>query len=326
MKNRFLWDEAHFVMFPFYSRTRNKGVTTENVLYPFFRRRYGGGVTGWRAWPFGGYEVKPAGTETNMWGETETVAGHKKVFALWPFFFHHRTGLGTENPKREIMSLPFFRMMRSPKRDSTSVLWPFLTVTHDRAKGYREIGAPWPLIVFAWGEGKTVQRVWPLFGQAENERMESDFYLWPLVHYDRTRAPPLSRQRARVLFFLYSDLREKNLETGKVRWRRDLWPLFQAVKGFDGSKRLQVLAVLEPFFPNNQSIRRNYSPLWALWRSETDPEAGMTRQSLLWNLFHRKSGPKEETISVLFGLFQYHSDPEADRWRLFYLPAFSIGK
>ena len=38
---------------------------------------------------------------------------------------------------------------------------------------YREWDAPWPLIVFARGEGKTTTRVWPLYSRAHNATLES---------------------------------------------------------------------------------------------------------------------------------------------------------
>jgi len=113
-----------------------------------------------------------------------------------------------ESDRRQAL-LPVYSYQRSPQRDH-DVLWPFgFTITATGKKKYREIGAPWPLIVFARGEGKTANRFWPLFSQTKNPILESDFYFWPLYKYNRAHAPPLDRQRTRILFFLYSDLIEK---------------------------------------------------------------------------------------------------------------------
>jgi hypothetical protein len=206
-------------------------------------------------------------------------------------------------------------------RDSTSV--PFLfgvTVTDDRAKKYREVGAPWPLVVFRRGETANTSRVWPFYSHATNEFLESDFYLWPLYKYNRVHSDPLDRDRTRILFYLYSDTIERNTETGTFLRRRDCWPLFTHRQDWNGNERLQILALLEPILPNNKSIERNYSPLWSVWRAEKNARTGAQSQSLLWNLYRRETGTNISKTSVLFGLVQHSSTTNGNRWRLFYWP------
>ena len=72
--------------------------------------------------------------------------------------------------------------------------------------------------------------------------------------------------------------------------------------------------------PNNKSIERNYSPVYALWRSERNGKTGAASQSLLWNLYRRESTPQSKKFSLLFGLFQYESNTNGRHWRLFYIP------
>jgi hypothetical protein len=321
LKNRLFRDEIRFAMFPLYSQSRKKDVVTDNYLYPFFHLRNGDSLKGWQLWPLVGREHKDITTNTNRDGELETVGGHKKFFALWPVYFNQQTGIGTENPEHHQALLPLYSYLRSPQRDSTTFLWPLgLTVTDDRAKKYREVGAPWPLVVFSRGEGKTANRIWPLFSRAKTPILESDFFLWPLYKYNRAHAPPLDRERTRILFFLYSDLTEKNEETGTALRRTDLWPLFTAKRDHNGNERLQLLAPLEPLVPNNKSIERNYSPLWSLWRSESNPKTGERSQSFVWNLYRHDITPTTRKCSLLFGLFQYQSAPEGKRLRILYVP------
>ena len=194
---------------------------------------------------------------------------------------------------------------------------------HDKEKDYREWGAPWPVVVFARGEGKHVNRVWPLFSQACAGGLESDFYLWPLYKANRFHGESLDRERIRIALFLYSDLTEQNKETGTALRRTDFWPLFTARRDHDGNERLQILALLEPLLPNNKSIERSYSPLWSLWRSEKNARSGAASQSFLWNLYRRDTTPDSKKCSLLFGLFQYQSGPEGRRARLLFIP---IGK
>ncbi|HEY9510201.1 MAG TPA: hypothetical protein VIV82_10100, partial [Verrucomicrobiae bacterium] len=209
---------------------------------------------------------------------------------------------------------------RSPMRDSTTVVWPFFTHITDREKKYTEWELPWPLIVFARGEGKTTSRVWPFFSQAQSTNLESAFYLWPVYKYNRVHGQLVDRDRTRILFFLYSDIQQRNLETGKAQRRIDFWPLFTHRRDYNGSTRLQVLSILEPLVPNSKSIERDYSPLWALWRSEKNPANDARSQSLLWNLYRRDATPDSRKCSLLFGLFQYQSSSDGKRLRLFYIP------
>lgn len=320
LKGRLFKDEISFAAFPIYARTRKRDVITDNYLYPFFHLRTGDGLRGWQFWPLYGTEHKEITAKTNGFGDIELLPGHDKLFAPWPFFLKHTTGIGSDNPQKQVAVLPLFSSLRSPNRDSTTVLWPLITWTDDREKKYREVDAPWPLIVFADGEGKTTRRVFPLFSHAQSPNVQSDFYLWPAYKYKRIRSGPLDRERTRILLFLYSDVEEKNTETGKQRTRNDLWPLFAHRRDNNGSTRLQILAPLEPFLPNSKSIDRNWSPVWSVWRAEDNPVAGTASRSLLWNLYRSETAPASKKNSLFFGLFQYHSDAESKRWRLFYIP------
>lgn len=321
LKNRLLRDEIHFVLFPGYSKTRKREVVTWNYLYPVFHWRRGPGLTGWQAWPLVGHETKAVTTRTNTWGDTELVAGHKKLFVLWPFFFRNELGIGTENPQDQLVLLPLFSIQRSPLRDSYTFPSPLgFSYTVDREKKFREWAFPWPFIVFSRGEGKTVNRVWPLFGFAENPTLESNFVLWPVYKYNRATSAPLDRHRTRILLFLYSDLIERNTETGTALRRRDFWPLYTHRQDHQGNVRFQALGLLEPLLPHSRSIERSYSPLWSIWRYEKNGKTGATSQSLLWNLYRRQTVPNGKKLSLLFGLFRYQSGPEGTRWRVFYIP------
>lgn len=326
ISGRLFRDEIRFALFPVYGQSRKRDVVTDNYLYPLFHVRHGDGLKGWQFWPLFSHELKEVTSKTNVWDEVETVGGHRKRFILWPIFLEQHTGLGTANPAHQQALLPFYTYLRSPQRDSTTYLWP-LGVTHtvERQKRYDEWGAPWPLIVFTRGEGKTINRVWPFFSQASNANQNSDWYLWPIYKYNRLHADPLDRERTRILLFLYSDVSVKNTETGKRLRQIDLWPLFTSRRDLEGRNRLQILAPLEPFLPNNTSVERDLSPLWSLWRSEKDSRTGATSQSLLWNLYRRDTAPESRKCSLLFGLFQYQSGQEGRRWRVFYVPFGSPG-
>jgi hypothetical protein len=323
LQNRFFRDEIYFVMFPAYSQTRRRDVVTDNYLYPIFHIRRGNELEGWQVWPLYGQEERRVTTRTNIMDELEIVPGHRKMFALWPLYFQQTAGIGTENESRHYGSIPLFSVFLSPERDSITAPWPLgITYTDDRTRKFREWGAPWPLIVFSRGEGKYMTRIWPIYSRAESESLQSAFVLWPIYRYNRLEAPSVERERTRILFFLYSDIHEKNLETGASRRRIDFWPLFTSRRDLNGDTRLQVLAPLEPFLPQSKSVERNYSPVWSVWRSERNAETGDNSQSLLWNLYRREERAEAKKCSFLFGLFKYESSSAGKRLRLFYVPVY----
>jgi len=319
LKNRLFRDEIFFVMFPIYVQTRKADVVTDNYLCPFFDLRHGDGLHGWQFWPLAGQEHKDITTKTNGFGDVTTVGGHDKLFVLWPLFFDEKSGIGTDNPQWRLVSFPAYGIERSPKRDSTSVLWLFGHVT-EREKKYREWDLPWPFIVFARGEGKTANRVWPLFSRAHTRTLEADSYLWPVYKHSHFHDEALDRERNQIAFWLYSNMREKNTETGASRQRLDMWPFLLHTREFDGNSRWQVLALLEAFVPGSHKIARDDSPLWSLWRQEKNPRTGASSQSLLWNLYRRDSTPASKKLSLLFGLYQYQKDSQGKRVRLLYIP------
>jgi len=318
IKDRLLFPDVYFILFPVFSETRKHDVVTDNYFYPIVHVRNGDGLRGWQVWPFVGREHKDITTQTNGFGDLITIPGHDKSFLIWPLHLRQHTGIGTEDPETVKAEFPFYIAARSPERDSTTVLWPFFTWIDERGKKYREWQMPWPLVIFARGEGKTTTRIFPLFSESHNAEREADFYLWPLYQYHRLRAEPLDQQRRRILLYLYTSQSEKNTQTGAEKRRVDMWPFFTWHHGFDGNERLQVFAPIEPAVPDNRGIERNWSPLWSLWRAEENAKTGSASQSLLWNLYRRDTASAHKKISLLFGLFQYQCDAECRRTRCFY--------
>jgi len=320
LQNRLFHDDIKFVLFPLYAETRKKEVVTDNYLYPFFHVRSGGNVTGWQFWPVLGAEEKKPATVTNSLGEVETAGGYNRFFAAWPFFLKDQSGTGTTNQEDRLVVMPFYSRLRSPLREENCYGWPIgYWRIDDRGKKCREQDFFWPFFEVARGE-KTVTRLFPFYSRAAGGGLENDFYLWPLYKFLRLETPALERERTRIAFFLYSDIREKNRQNGETKHRVDFWPFFTYKRDMDRKERLQALSLLEPFFVNNQSIARDYSQLWSLWRTEKDGRTGAGSQSLLWNLYRHESGPRSKKYSLLFGLFQYQSGDKGANWRVCYIP------
>ena len=320
LQNRLFRDQIYFVMFPAYSETRKRDIVTDNYFYPFGHVRHGDGLHGWQVWPFAGAEHKVVTTQTNGFGDVTTIGGHENSFVFWPLWLSQDSGIGTPNQEWFRASIPLFSVTRSPARDSTSVIWPLFTWVDEREKKYHEWEGPWPLVVFARGEGKTTSRVFPLFSASHNQTLESDWYLWPLYHYKRTHEDPLDWQATRILFYLYVGVSERNTQTGVQKLRRDAWPFFTWRQDFNGNTRLQILAPVESILADSRGVVRNWSPVWSFWRAEKNPRAGRSSESLFWNLYRHDVVPGCKKTSLLFGLFQYQSEGGKNRLRLFYLP------
>ncbi|HZI32377.1 MAG TPA: hypothetical protein VFF11_08540, partial [Candidatus Binatia bacterium] len=274
---------------------------------------------GWQVWPLVGFEHKIVTLHTNGFGDVETIGGHDRSFILWPLYLSQDNGIGTDDPQTFRASIPLFVYSRSPQVDLTTVIWPLFSWIDNRERQYHEWQAPWPIVIFARGEGKTTSRIFPLFGLSHDAVKESDFYLWPVYTYHRTHSDPLDLRRTRVVFYLYSDMVEKNTQTGHYKRRLDMWPFFTWHRDFNGNERLQVFAPIEPAVPDNRGIERNWSPLWSFWRAESNPKTGASSHSFLWNLYRDEEAPAHKKVSLLFGLFQYQSDGGNRRTKLFFI-------
>ena len=318
LRNRLFRDEVRFVAFPLYLRSRKADVVTQNYLFPLIHFREGNQLEGWQFFPLIGHEKKLPTIRTNLADEVEVVPGHDKTFALWPVYFRNRLGLGTEKAERVDAVLPLYFGSRSPQRDHTSVLWPFFSWTEDREKEYPPMEPAFPPDRLCARRRQDAGSGHPIFQRGSYPEFSSEVYLWPLYRHRHLQAPPLDRERRQFALFLYSDLRERNTETGQQARRIDSWPFFTWSRQPDGKERLQVLALIEPL-RRGRGIERNWSPLWSVWRGERNPQTGASSQSLLWNLYRRDANPQSTNGSLLFGLVQYQKTTERKRWRLLFL-------
>src|SRR5204862_291722 len=82
-------------------------------------------------------------------GALEIVPGHDRGFLMAFLYMNETNQIGTTNVQWEQASIPLYHFMRSPNRDSTSVIWPFFSKIDDRERKYQEWQAPWPFVVIA---------------------------------------------------------------------------------------------------------------------------------------------------------------------------------
>ena len=179
-------------MFPFYVQTRKKDVITDNYVFPLFHLRRGESLSGWQFWPLIGREQKGVTTRTNTWNEVETVGEHDRFRPLAIFLSRLARRRDRQSSKIDVL-LPFYSLERSPKRDSSTYLWPILTFTNDCENKYRETDVVGPLVVFARGEGKTMNRVWPFLVVGTTKLWRAAFS-FGRVQVQCMNSPPLKRE------------------------------------------------------------------------------------------------------------------------------------
>lgn len=316
-------DEINFTLFPLYSRTVKGSTTTTNILYPFFARIQGEDESGFKVWP--------------LYGQSEKRGVYRKRFALWPIFYRQELGLDSDNPRLRRGVFPLYSSDITAQRQARTVLWPFFSHIEDQQRGYEEWNLPWPLIRLTSGRYKEGVRVLPLFADERVGAGRNRWYLWPLYKIEEIDSDYLYRRRDRVLFFLYSDLIESIKEPDSPpKRRRALWPLFQ-YESNQGVHHFSTLALLEPFFPDNGGIQRNWAPLWRLYQVRWD-DRGNEISSLLWNLYwkerrgddlawelfplvnYRQENQQVVELSFLKGLLAFRQQDSERRLHLFYLP------
>lgn len=321
--DKFGRDEIHFTLFPLYGRTMRDGTSTTNILWPIFARIRGEGEKGYKFWP--------------LYGTASKEGVYRKKFYLWPIFFNEDLRLDTNNPLHKRVAFPFYVSQESPERSKHTYLWPFFSHLEDRRKDYEEWNFPWPLFRVARGEYQQSTRFLPLFADERRGANRKRWFLWPIYKIEDMETEVLSRRRHRVLFFLFSNLEEKvHDEEGLRKKRVALWPLFTYERK-KGVSHLSVLSILEPFFPDNEGIERNWSPLWRIYQSKWDKQ-GNSISSFLWNLYwkerrgadlameifplvsYRREKGRGVEVSLIKGLLTFRSAPEENQLSLFYLP------
>lgn len=316
-------DEISFALFPIYGRTLKGSTTTTNILYPFFAGIQGEDETGFKVWP--------------LYGQSEKTGVYRKRFALWPIFYSQDLALDSDNPRQRRGVFPLYTSDISAQRQARTVLWPFFSHIEDQQRGYEEWNFPWPLIRLSSGPYKEGVRVLPLFADERVGAARNRWFLWPLYKIEEIDSDLLYRRRDRVLFFLYSDLVEagKDADSAPKR-RRAFWPLFQ-YESNKGVHHFSTLALLEPFFPDNGGILRNWAPLWRIYQTRWD-DHGNEISSLLWNLYwkerrgsdlawelfplmnYRQENQQVVEWSLLKGLVAVRRQESGPRLHLLYLP------
>ncbi len=318
---RFGRDEWHYVLFPLYGRTVNKGTTNRNYLYPFFSTTEGEKESGFQFWP--------------IYGQSAKEGVYSKRFVLWPFFMQEQKGLDTDNPTTKLTLFPLYAATDSPKRTERYVLWPFFGHTIDTGRNEEEWDYFWPFLLTVRGEKRNFDRYLPFYSNERRPDGVSTWFMWPLYWHYTVDSDQFSLERHRILYFLFADVRETWPKDGAEKRRTAFWPLFFYTRDQHGIKSLSIPAPVEPVL-DREGIEKDWAPFWRLYLQKWN-DRGDSAVSFLWNLYWHevrgdalayelfplvsyRSEKATADFSVLKGLFRYRDRGGEKKFTFLWLP------
>ncbi len=321
IKNRFGKDRINFTLWPLYVHTEKNGRQITHAPWPFLRFIDGEGYHGFEFWPF--------------FGQSAHAGDYERRFILWPLGYKSTTNLAEPVPDVALGVLPFYARDTGPGYIRETYAWPFFGYTHRTAPyHYDEQRYFWPFLVQGRGDDRVINRWAPFYTHSVIKGSDKTWLLWPLYRNQRWSADGVAQQKNQVLLFLYWSLEQKSLahSAAAPAHKTHLWPLFSTWDNGAGQHQVQALSPFEVFFPGNDTVRQLWSPLFALYRYDRQPDKSV-RHSLLWNALTYRRSPTA-TEFHLGPLFSVHADPArrrialgngliglrrgaGERWRLF---------
>lgn len=321
IKNRFGRDRIDFTLFPFYSRTQKSAKVVTHTPWPFIRTIQGEGHAGFEFWPF--------------YGHSRHEGDYDRQFWLWPLGYKSVANLSEPVPDVKIGALPFYSRDTGPGYIRENYIWPFFGYSHVSAPyHYDEQRYFWPFFVQGKGDSRRVNRWAPFYTHSVIKGTEKTWLLWPLYRNQTWQADGVAQEKNTLLFFVYWSLEQHSLANPSAPAARKthLWPLYSEWDNGAGRRQVQVLSPIEVFFPRNEVMRQLWSPLFAVYRYDHQPDNSV-RHSLLWDavtwrrtptdrefhlgpLFSVQANPDGRRIALGNGLLGLQRNP-AGRWRFF---------
>lgn len=324
VKDRLFQDRISWVLAPFYMEWEKNGAITYGTPWPFVRYRTGNGNSGFALWPLFGAFEKP---------------GHSYFrYLLWPLIFESAKNLDTEEPSRGYGFLPFYTYQEGPGGlVSENYLWPFFGYTDIENPEYRENRYFWPFLVQGRGTETYVNRWAPFYTHSIRKGVDKKWWMWPLFKRTSYETPRLNVRTWSFLYVLYWNQTQTALDPAAdfEASKTYAWPFFSHGNNGQGRRQFQLFTPLLPWLKTNEVVRDLYSPLFGVYRYESDSADGTWRHSLLFNLLtlekkasggrftlgpilDLRTGEEKAGFSLLHGLFGRQRTGEDTEWKLFW--------
>jgi hypothetical protein len=288
VKQRFGQDRMSWVLFPLYGRFEKRGVVTTTTPWPIIKTVQGEGHRGFEVWP--------------LYGQRGRTGDYREQFFLWPLVYRTESGLSEAVPDVKFGVLPFYASDRAPGYTAETWLWPFFGYV-DRTAPYRYHARHyfWPFLVQGRGDDRVVNRWAPFYSHSVIKGTDKRWVLWPLWKQVEWREGAVDQTKSQLLFVLYNATVQRSVANPAAAPARKVhvWPLFSAWDNGAGRKQVQALSPFEVFLPHNEPVRWSWSPLFALYRYDRQPN-GDLRHSLLWEgiTFGRRPTSEESEFNL----------------------------
>lgn len=303
VKNRLGKNRISFVLFPLYMQTEKAGRKVTHTPWPLIRSYDGPGYDGFEFWPF--------------YGRNTHVGDYDRRFYLWPIGHYSVEHLSAPIPDKRIAVLPFYARLTGPGYKSETYLWPFFGYTHRTEPDvYNERRYFWPFLVQGRGSERMVNRWAPFYTHSISKSYEKTWHLWPVHKHVRWQDNGLQQEKNQFLFFLYWSLEQRSLTNPAAAPARKthIWPLLTAWDNGAGREQVQVLSPFEVLFQQNTKIRQLWTPLFALYQYDRQPDT-TERHAFLWNAITWRRSPDSKEFH-LGPLFDVKQDAERKRWSI----------
>ena len=329
LKNRLFYDRISWVGFPFYSKWEDNDETTYAYLWPFIKYRTGPTSEGFGVWP--------------LYGNFKKENTYHRRYAIWPFLYYNQEKMYLDTPITQMGVLPFYAKETRENYKREDYLWPFFGYTKQVDPTYDELRLLWPVFIQGRGEMKYLNQFAPIYSISKRPDRRSYWYLWPLFNYKVNELDSIDVRTFKLLYFLYKDTTQtiSGRPDEMLATKKHLWPLYSYWENKEGQKQLQVLSILEPLFPNNDEIRKKYTPLFSIYRyselaenhkdveilfSLIQFERRPTYERLeIGPLFGYEYGEEKKRIELLKGLLGYRNENKKRSLRLLWVP-IGLGK
>lgn len=293
IKNKLGFERLSWTLFPLYVENEKRGAVTTSTPWPIIRVTRGA-AHGFGIWP--------------LFNRVERPGVYKQAYYLWPLGYHSvryprpDDPPGTE-PQREVGALPFYARSTGPGYVNVSYGWPFFGYT-DRTLPvrYHENRYFWPLLVQGRGDDRYVNRWGPFYTHSISKGYDKTWYLWPVWRRAHWQEEGLLRTKTQLLYFLYWSQRQESIARPQLAAAKltHVWPLWSQWDNAAGRRQWQFFSPLDVFFPSNEKIRENWSPLFAIARHD-QRAPGETRTSLLWDAITWRRSAAEDRREIHVG-------------------------
>jgi hypothetical protein len=269
VKNRFGKDDIFFLLWPFYSRTKEDEFVTNSLFWPVFSRTKGEDRWGVKIFP--------------LWGHEEITGVKSETFYLFPLITFREKDLDTEAPITEKIFIPFYSVQKTPYSKTTSVLWPLFTYARDDRFNYRKYDIPWPIYRRTRSDTTDLIQLFPFYQHevtTKGDEVDMGMYiLYPIYKREHFASPKKTEDTYR--FMLVNKFNKTKITDGGDELWVYIFPLYNRRKyesGRDTSSFLYPLPLYDDGF------KRNLLPLFELYSRNRD-EDGNETTNILYNLY-----------------------------------------